>query len=204
MWYARVRAKAAKGRRIDASRNHCGKLPKAKTSGLRYCWADDVRGQAVTWGRYRRIDNARGLGGDVRVDNCTANEGKNTLWRNKDFLTDKEATGREEVLKSVSSSMLLSCLVLLCPVSCPVFSLSILPAYLLRLPSIRPPGLVDPAGLPPPVTFNPTTSVFGSPRRVVLVGLVNGPTCSFGPQCVVFKLVALKMLSARGVVEISV
>ncbi|KAI8461926.1 hypothetical protein BY996DRAFT_6408216 [Phakopsora pachyrhizi] len=90
MWYARVRAKAAKGRRIDASRDRRGKLPKAGTSGLRkdiagpttYRRANDVKGCTVTWGRYRRTDNARGLGGDVRIDNRSAEKGKNTLWRN--------------------------------------------------------------------------------------------------------------------------
>ncbi|KAI8458886.1 hypothetical protein BY996DRAFT_6410577 [Phakopsora pachyrhizi] len=118
MWYARVRAKAAKGRRIDTSRDRCGKLPKAGTSGLRKgrnrlsrrgrgSRKGDVdiaepttkggrAGCTVTWGRYRRTNNVKGSGGDVRIDNCRADEGKNTLWRNKDCLTDEEAVGREE------------------------------------------------------------------------------------------------------------
>ncbi|KAI8443037.1 hypothetical protein BY996DRAFT_6522054 [Phakopsora pachyrhizi] len=52
-------------------------------------------------GTARRILQGRqrkglGSGGDVRIDNRRADEGKNALWRNKVCLTDKEAVGREE------------------------------------------------------------------------------------------------------------
>ncbi|KAI8448185.1 hypothetical protein BY996DRAFT_6420049 [Phakopsora pachyrhizi] len=84
---------AAIARRVSKNRHCKGML---KDCGKKYRRAKDVKGCTVTWGRYRRTDNARGSGGDVRIDNRRANEGKNALRRNKDCLTDKEAVGREE------------------------------------------------------------------------------------------------------------
>ncbi|CAH7688811.1 hypothetical protein PPACK8108_LOCUS23841 [Phakopsora pachyrhizi] len=91
---------------IDTSRDRRGRLPKAGTSGLRKgrnrrkgdvdiagpTTANEVRGRAGG----RAGCTVTGSGGDVRIDNCRADKGKNTLWRNKDCLTDKEAVGREE------------------------------------------------------------------------------------------------------------
>ncbi|KAI8451299.1 hypothetical protein BY996DRAFT_6416500 [Phakopsora pachyrhizi] len=79
-------------RRVLKNRHWKGML---KDCGKKYRRANNVKGCMVTWGKYRRTDDARGSGGDVRIDNCRADEGKNTLWRNKDCLTDKEAVGRE-------------------------------------------------------------------------------------------------------------
>ncbi|KAI8449379.1 hypothetical protein BY996DRAFT_6418546 [Phakopsora pachyrhizi] len=84
---------AAIARRVLKSRHCKGML---KDCGKKHRRADDVKGCTVTWGRYRRTHDVKGSGGDVRIDNCRANKGKNALWRNKDCLTDKEAMGREE------------------------------------------------------------------------------------------------------------
>ncbi|KAI8458697.1 hypothetical protein BY996DRAFT_6410732 [Phakopsora pachyrhizi] len=57
------------------------KLPKAERAGL---------------GRILQGRRRKGLYGDKRIDNRRADKGKNTLQRNKDCSTDKEAVGREE------------------------------------------------------------------------------------------------------------
>ncbi|KAI8445586.1 hypothetical protein BY996DRAFT_6464629 [Phakopsora pachyrhizi] len=107
-------------------RNRRGKLPKAEqvglgrvgTAGRAMKKSQGRRRKAlcgdISQGRRRKAlcgdilqgqqhiagptttDNARGPGGDVRIDNRRADKGKNALWRNKDCSTDKEAVGREE------------------------------------------------------------------------------------------------------------
>ncbi|KAI8454737.1 hypothetical protein BY996DRAFT_6413677 [Phakopsora pachyrhizi] len=84
---------AAIAQRVSKNR-HCKGM--FKDCGKKYCRADNVKGCTVTWDRYCRTDDARGPGGDVRIDNRRADKGKNALWRTIVCSTDKEAVGMEE------------------------------------------------------------------------------------------------------------